>query len=97
MGHSLDALNDVLHGGFGPIRGNVPVVITWKNFDKSTRDLGYDVMHAHLSAKLSRPETYNLSKIKHDLVDLERTGHPTYIEQIVEIIADHPNITLIKL
>lgn len=97
MGQSLDALNDVFHGGFGPIRGDEPVVILWKNFDKSMRDLGYDVMHAHLTAKLSRPETYNLAKITQDLIELERTGHPTYMEQILEIIADHPNITLITM
>ena len=97
MGQSLDALNDVLHGGFGPIEGNEPVTIVWRNFEKSSRDLGYDAMHAHLSAKLRRSDSFNISRITQDIADLERTGHPTYLDHVLNVFADHPNITLVTM
>ncbi len=96
IGQSLDALNDVLHGGFGPIRGAEELDLIWRNFEKSRSDLGYDAMHRHLSAKLDQPTRFNIAKIQQDLENLERAGHPTYFDIILEIIADHPNIRLIE-
>ncbi|WP_149240787.1 Barstar (barnase inhibitor) [Dyadobacter sp. 32] len=41
MSHSLDALNDILYGGFGVFEPGEPVVVIWQNFSKSKDALGY--------------------------------------------------------
>lgn len=39
-GHNLDALNDLLRGGFGVYGYEEPVKITWTNFRRSQKNLG---------------------------------------------------------
>lgn len=39
-GHNLNALNDLLRGGFGVYEYEEPVKIIWINFPKSRQDLG---------------------------------------------------------
>lgn len=39
-GHNLDALLDLLRGGFGVHEYGEPILIKWKHFDKSKADLG---------------------------------------------------------
>lgn len=38
-GHNLDAFNDLLGGGFGVYEPDEPVILIWKNSDKSRMDL----------------------------------------------------------
>ncbi|MHC4060526.1 MAG: barstar family protein [Planctomycetota bacterium] len=40
MGRNLDALNDVLRGGFGVFEYEEDINLIWKNSRKSRRDLG---------------------------------------------------------
>ena len=42
-GHNLDALNDLLRGGFG-VFDDEPIKIKWINYEKSKNDLGNEMM-----------------------------------------------------
>lgn len=42
-GHNFNALNDLLHGGFGVYEYEEPVKMIWKNFSKSRSDLGQEI------------------------------------------------------
>lgn len=95
IGASLDALNDLLYGGFGAIKGDEPVVLVWRNMEKNRTDLGFEATRAFYRAKLQHPEIYDLDRIGRDLAELENRTGPTFFEIVLEIIADHPNIELV--
>lgn len=95
LGESLDALNDVLYGGFGTIVGDEPVTLVWRDMDASRSALGLETTRAHLRAKLARPDVFNVDLIGRELDALERGVGKTYFETVLEIIGDHPNITLV--
>ena len=94
LGPSLDALNDLLYGGFGAIDGAEPVTLVWNNIALSRTMLGRDATREHYRAKLDRPDLYDRARIERDIAALEAGTGPTYFEIICEIIADHPNIEL---
>lgn len=95
LGPSLDALDDMLYGGYGAIRGNEPVQIFWKNFEQNERDLGVEATRQHYRQKLNHPDIFNVSVIKRKLDELENGTGKTYFEIILEIISDHKNIELV--
>lgn len=96
LGHSLDALNDVLYGGFGAIQGGEEVTVVWRDIELSREALGLDATRAFYRAKLERPETFNVARISNDLDALECGAGATFFEIVLEIFADHPNITLVR-
>lgn len=95
LGESLDALNDVLHGGFGAIAGREAVTLVWRDVDASRSALGLETTRAFLRAKLEQPGVFNVELIGRQLDALERGMGKTYFDTVLEIIADHPNITLV--
>lgn len=95
LGLNLDALNDMLYGGYGAIKGGQPVTLIWQNMEKSRADLGFDVTRNFYRSKLQNPELFDCRKIKKDLAELERGTGATYFEIVLQIIADHPNIKLL--
>lgn len=95
LGPNLDALNDMLYGGYGAIKGGQPVTLIWQNMEKSRADLGFDVTRNFYRSKLQNPELFDCRKIKKDLAELERGTGATYFEIVLQIIADHPNIKLL--
>jgi len=94
MGQSLDALNDALYGVDSEIREGHPVVFIWHDHAHSRATLGYGETLRWLLDKLSRPETFNQSRIQSDLDDLRSGVGKTYFELILEVFADHPLIEL---
>lgn len=94
---SLDALNDLLHGGFGALPGDGPARIVWLDIDKSRRDLGVPATRDWLRAKLDRPGPFDTAAIRDQLAALEAGGGPTYFDILMEIFADHPRIELVAL
>lgn len=94
LGHSLDALDDMLYGGYGALDGDAPVTLVWTDFEKNRRDLGIDVTRAWLQDKLDTPGRYDKARIRRDLDALEAGTGPTFFDLVLEIIAAHPNITL---
>jgi len=96
IGHSLDALNDLLYGNFGEIKQDEPVQLIWQNSSKSEACLGLAATQAYYADKLAHPAIYNVRLIREKLTALE-TGHsPTFFEMVIEIINEHKNIELIK-
>jgi RNAse (barnase) inhibitor barstar len=95
LGQSLDALNDVLHGGYGAIEGGEPVTLIWENAARNRRDLGVEATRQFYLAKLDQPEIYNAEAAVRQLAALNAGTGPTYFEIVLEIIAEHANIALI--
>jgi len=95
LGPSLDAFNDVLHGGYGAIRGNEPICLKWLHFEKNKEDLGVAATIAFYRAKLEQPETFNPEWARKKVDELECGEGQTYIDMLLEIIGEHPNIRLV--
>lgn len=95
LGESLDALNDMLYGGFGAIAGGEPVTLVWRDMDASRSALGVETTRAFLRDKLDRPGVYSAELIGRQLDALERGDGRTYFDTVLEIIADHPNIMFV--
>lgn len=94
LGPSLDAFNDLLHGGFGAMRGGGPVTLIWRDFDKSRADLGLAATRDYLTAKIARPDLFNAARFQADLDALNAGTGQSYFQILLEIIAGHPRITL---
>lgn len=95
LGESLDALNDLLYGGYGAIKGHEPVKLIWRDVDASRSALGVAATRTFLAEKLERPDTFNAQTIAGQLDALERGAGQTYFDIVLEIIGDHPNIELV--
>ena len=96
LGPSLDALNDMLYGGYGAIQGDEPVVLVWQNIEKSRAALGIETTTAFYQEKLKQPEVFDVHRIRKQLDALHQGTGPTYFEIVMEIFAEHPNIVLCK-
>jgi len=94
LGHSLDALDDMLYGGFGALDGDAPVTLVWTAFEHNRDALGIDATRAWLQDKLDTPGRYDKTRIRRELDALEAGSGPTYFDIVLEILAAHPNITL---
>ena len=95
IGESLDALNDLFYGGFGLIDGNEPVELIWTNFNHNKELFGFDYTMEFYQEKLKQPKVFSTKIIQQNISDLENGKGLTYFEMILEIIAEHKNITLI--
>lgn len=94
LGQSLDALDDMLYGGYGALHERGDVTIVWTEFEKCRQALGVEATRDHYLAKLTHPDRFNAERIRNDLDSLNRGVGPTYFDIILQIFADHPNITL---
>ncbi|WP_317153961.1 barstar family protein [Sphingopyxis indica] len=92
LGPSLDALDDMLYGGYGALQGSGPVVLIWRGMERNRTDLGVEATRAYYRAKMDAPDRYNVARINDDLAALERGEGATYFEIICEILAGHPRI-----
>ncbi|HGY4639227.1 TPA: hypothetical protein ACNV0F_001887 [Acinetobacter baumannii] len=94
LGVSLDALDDMLYGGYGAAQGNAPVRLRWLNAEHSRSRLDIAATRAHYLEKLSRPDTFSYQHWLGKFHALEVGRGPTYFEQICQVIAGHPRFTL---
>ena len=94
IGNSLDALNDLLYGGFGAIKGNEPVKLIWEDIDVSKSSLGYETTRAYYEQKLKPDSIFNKTLFREKLKVLEEGTGETYFDIIMTIISEHPNIEL---
>jgi RNAse (barnase) inhibitor barstar len=95
LANSLDALNDLLYGGYGAIKGREPIRLVWRDMANSASTLGMETTREFLEEKLQRPDVFNIGVIAQQLDALERGVGQTYFAIVLEIIADHPNIELV--
>lgn len=94
LGNSLDAFNDLLYGGFGLLQINEPVVLYWQHMEQSRAALGYAVTKRFYEDKLLPDSPYDKDLARDKLTALESGTGQTYFDILLEIIAEHPNITL---
>ena len=92
MGRNLDALRDVLRGGLGGPEG--PILLVWRNSDKSRRDLGYPETVRMLEERLQRCHASARDSIAAALASARRGAGPTAFDQIVEILRSDPRVDL---
>lgn len=96
LGESLDALDDLLYGGFGILKENEEVRLVWKNFEENKCLFGHEFTKEFYAQKLEYPEDYNSEIIQKKLDELNSGQGQTYFDIILEIIDEHKNIELIK-
>ena len=94
MGYSLDALNDILYGGFGVFEPGEPVLVLWQNLSKSKNDLGVEETRKNYQWKIDTGFPYNVKLFQEKLVELENGTGQTLFDIIIEIFEDHKNIEL---
>ncbi|MCE7063116.1 barstar family protein [Dyadobacter sp. CY343] len=94
IGPSLDAFDDLLYGGFGVIRNAERVEVVWQDIEKSRAALGYEATKAYFLEKLKPGSQFNSVLFEAKLAALENGTGETYFDTILNIIAEHKNITL---
>lgn len=95
LGPSLDALDDLLYGGYGALAGRSTHTIIWRDIAHSRAALGAAATRSWLQAKLAHPGAFNVAAIEQQLRALERGEGQTYFQIVMEIFAAHPQITLV--
>ena len=96
IAQSLDALNDMLYGSFGEIKGKEKIQLIWKDIEQNQKSLGFQTTLDFYQNKLKSPEIFNQNFVINKINELENGLGLTFFEIVLEIIADHPNIILIK-
>lgn len=94
LGESLDALDDMLYGGYGTLHGHQHAVVVWRDAQASRAALGTAATRQWLLHKLQQPGTFNTALIARQLDALADGTGPTYFELIEQVFADHPDIEL---
>ncbi|MFC3716233.1 barstar family protein [Luteimonas soli] len=95
LGPSLDALDDMLYGGYGVLDGDAPATLVWTDFEANREALGVETTRQYLLGKLAQPERFNSAHFQRALDALEAGAGQTYFDIVLEIIGAHPNITLL--
>lgn len=96
IAQSLDAFNDMLYGSFGEIKGKEKIQLIWKDIEQNQKSLGFQTTLDFYQTKLKSPEIFNQNFVINKINELENGLGLTFFEIVLEIIADHPNIILIK-
>jgi RNAse (barnase) inhibitor barstar len=96
LGPSLDALDDLLYGGYGALHGADRVRVEWTDHDAALRALGRDTTIAHHAAKLENP-AYDAERAREAIAQLETGVGRTYGEIVLDVFAGHPEIELVLL
>lgn len=98
LGPSLDALDDLLYGGFGAlheISDDAPVRVLLRDHAHARDALGHATTREYYLAKLAQPEMFNVKHFEAKLAELDAGDGPTYFEIVCEIFAQHPNVRLV--
>ncbi|MGE4322284.1 MAG: ribonuclease inhibitor [Sphingobium sp.] len=92
LGQSLDALDDMLYGGYGAAQGGGSIILIWRQMEKNRFDLGVEATRAYLEAKLDQPDRFDIARVRGALAALDAGDGPTYFDIIGQILAGHPRI-----
>lgn len=91
---SLDALDDLLYGGYGALAGHPSATVHWTHIADSRAALGVAATRVWLQEKQMRPGMFNAARIDAQLDALERGAGQTYFDIIMEVFAAHPTLHL---
>ncbi|MCK6079517.1 ribonuclease inhibitor [Microbacterium sp. EYE_5] len=94
LGASLDALDDLLYGGFGALSGDEAVRVVWWDAAHSRDALGQAETERWLRAKLAQPGTFDSATIRRQLDEVLAGTGPTYFDLVLEVFAGHPDVRL---
>lgn len=84
--NNIDALNDVLRGGMGKFDGNEPIIIVWKNSEKSKIDFSKNNTIKYFG------RLFKSNKPSNQLTNRQQKLGLTFYEYIIEIICEHEHI-----
>ncbi len=92
-GQNLDALDDVLYGGFGtPDEG---FVIRWRYSAEARKTLGYPETIRQLEFRLAHCDPSYREPVERELSLAKACTGPTVFDWLVEIIRSHPDVPLV--
>jgi len=94
LGHSLDALDDMLYGGYGVLAGHESAKVIWQDIEQTRSALGVETTRTWLQAKLDADGTFNVRTVAAQLEALDAGQGQTYFQIVMEIFAAHPRIQL---
>lgn len=95
LGHSLDALDDMLYGGYGALAGHPDATLIWQDIEHTRSALGVAATRAWLQDKLDGTGTFNKRTIAAQLKALEAGDGQTYFQIVMDILAAHPQLKLV--
>jgi RNAse (barnase) inhibitor barstar len=95
LGQSLDALDDMLYGGYGTADGDGPVTVVWEHHERSRVALGIAATRAYYENKIAHPEVFDTARARRQLDALEDGSGPSYFEIVLDVFASHPRFTLV--
>jgi len=86
-GHNLDAIDDILRGGFGtPDEG---IILKWSHSRFSKEKLGYAETVRQLEIRLKQCHPANRDSLRQELSQARAGVGPTVFDWLIEIIAHH--------
>ena len=95
LGPSLDALNDMLYGGYGVLVGMETAIIEWRDMAETRSALGVDATLAFLEERAALRPMFNGSPVE-DQVAALRLGHgKTYFDIVMDVFADHAHLSIV--
>lgn len=94
LGTSLDALDDLLYGGYGALTEDHFARVVWRDSARSRQALGVGETERWLRAKLAQPGTFRSDTIQRQLDDLRSGTGKTNFDLVIAVLADHPQVTL---
>ena len=89
-GRNLDAFDDILDGGFGPLPSRF--VLVWKDASLSRKNLSHAETAKELQRRLARCHSTARPGVQRDLAAAERGAGPTLFDWLVQIIREHENV-----
>ncbi len=92
-GENLDALSDLLRGGFGLIPDEFRLI--WRHAERSRERLGYTETVRQLTSQLRDCHPTALIKTAWALRAALRGQGPTVFDWLVALIGEHPNVELL--
>ena len=95
LGDSLDALNDLLYGGYGALHAADDIRVEWTDHVVSREALGVEATKEYYREKLRHPQTFSQTHFHELLAQLEAGGGETYFEIVLDVFGQHPSIELI--
>lgn len=95
LGESLDALDDLLYGGFGVLHGVDAARVVWRDAAVSREALGLETTRAYYLAKIARPDVYAVGAARRALEALDAGAGETYFDLVLQVFRGHPTIELV--
>ena len=95
LGPSLDALDDMLYGGYGVLFDAGNVELHWSDIEHSRQSLGVEATRAYYLDKLAQPDRFDVARFQKALAELDAGRGETYFDIVMRIIAEHPNVRLV--